>query len=397
MPEIQAPNIFGGFLAGRQARQAEEQQALQNQFAQQRMQMQQAEFQAQQDALARDQQFNQLVGDYLGQDTVEALGGVPMGGQGAPPPQPRVSINQLYALDPQRAMQLQAFQAQQAEMQRQQEIEQAKQVVTRAQYALQSEAPATLLRIGFPEFAEQLREQGVDVDNLDDDTVRGYAQTLIEHFGPIAGIGPAAEGGEDFTLSEGQTRFDSRGRPIASVAKGPSAEDENRAFQNANVLRDEFTSLTKDFQTVAGAYNLIKAVAEKPSAAGDISLLSSYMRMVDPGSTVREGEFATAQNAGGVPQRVVSFYNNLLRGERLSDEQRKDFVAQARNMFKSRAQQAKATRKKYTTLAKRAKLDPIDVVGEEDDFEITETAPGGAPTDLSGLSDEDLLKALAGG
>jgi len=39
--------------------------------------------------------------------------------------------------------------------------------------------------------------------------------------------------------------------------------------------------------------------------------------MLDPGSVVRESEFATAQNAAGVPDQVRNMYNKVLSGTRL--------------------------------------------------------------------------------
>lgn len=381
MADIQAPQIFSSFLAGRQARGAEQQQETENQFAMRRQQMQEQEFQAQQDELARRQQFNQLAGEFLGPETMDMSGGFQnVGGPQQPPPQQqRPSFSQLVALDPQRALQLQQAQQAQAQLKQQQDQDHAKEVVLRAQYALKSQAPATLLRIGFPEFAQQLTQSGVDVDTLDDDTVRGYAQTLIEHYGPIAGMGPDKLVGEQFTLGEGQTRFDSQGRPIASVAGDPSkADPTDKTFTRANTLRDEFTAATKDFGTIQAQYNNIKATSSAPSAAGDIALITSYMRMLDPMSTVREGEFANAENAGGVPDRVRAKYNALINGERLSDVQRKDFVAQSKNVFSSRETQYKTNRTKYTNLAKRASVDPLDVVGEEEVVEAAPTAPSGA-------------------
>lgn len=386
MADIQAPQIFSSFLAGRQARGAEQQQETENQFAMRRQQMQEQEFQAQQDELARRQQFNQLAGEFLGPETMDMSGGFQnVGGPQQPPPQQqRPSFSQLVALDPQRALQLQQAQQAQAQLKQQQDQDHAKEVVLRAQYALKSQAPATLLRIGFPEFAQQLTQSGVDVDTLDDDTVRGYAQTLIEHYGPIAGMGPAGPGA-GFSLSKDEIRFDDAGREIARGISGAGDDKDptDKTFTRANTLRDEFTASTKDFGTIQAQYNNIKATSAAPSAAGDIALITSYMRMLDPMSTVREGEFANAENAGGVPDRVRAKYNSLLSGERLSETQRKDFVGQAKNVFSSRESQFKQARTKYTNLAKRAQVDPLDVVGEE----FIEEAPGsgaGAPAAPSG-------------
>ena len=48
--------------------------------------------------------------------------------------------------------------------------------------------------------------------------------------------------------------------------------------------------------------------------------------MLDPNSVVREGEFATAQNSTGVPDRVRNLYNKIMTGERLNPSQRQEFI-----------------------------------------------------------------------
>lgn len=360
MAEIQAPQIFSNFLAGRQARQAEQQQAAENQFAQQRMQMQQAEFDQQRQQMAQQQQFNQLAAQYLGPQDVQMAGGLP-----SAPQQQRPDFSQLVALDPQRAFAIQnAVRAQQEQAQAQRQA-QAQQGALSAQYVMQSKSPARLIREGFPDIAKDLEQNGVDVASMTDDEARDIAQRYFEKLAPIAGLAPSS-GGDEFTLSEGQTRFDASGNPIASVAKQPSAEDANQGFTRANTLRDEFNNLTKDYSTVQQAYDTINSVAAQPSAAGDLSLVFAYMKMLDPNSSVRESEQASASNAAGVPSRIRNQWNKLLNGETLNPEQRQDFVGQAANVLKARRTQYDKTRGKYKTLASRAGVDPIDVIGEED-------------------------------
>ena len=58
-------------------------------------------------------------------------------------------------------------------------------------------------------------------------------------------------------------------------------------------------------------------------------MITGYMKMIDPGSTVREGEFATAANSGGVSDNVRSLYNSLINGKRLSPQQRENFLQSA--------------------------------------------------------------------
>lgn len=98
-------------------------------------------------------------------------------------------------------------------------------------------------------------------------------------------------------------------------------------------LRKEYRSVTNDFSKVNDAWARIVASAEDPSAAGDLALIFNYMKVLDPGSTVREGEFATAQNSAGVPARIQAKYNEVVRGERLAPEQRADFVSRGQKLY----------------------------------------------------------------
>lgn len=137
-----------------------------------------------------------------------------------------------------------------------------------------------------------------------------------------------------------------------------------RKFKNVQDLRKEYEGhpVTKASREVVSAFGKVKAAAESPSAAGDLSLLTSYMKMLDPGSSVKDNEFANAQNAGGVPQKVVAAYNNALTGTRLTEDQRKDFINQASNLYKSQLVQQKALNDGFTAQAIKYELDPADVL-----------------------------------
>lgn len=428
--QVQMPNILGTLMGVRGAYQDEQQQAQQNQLAQRRMQMQEAEFQAQQQERARQEQFNQLAGQFLGQSTVEMAGGLQPGAQPQPgnapmaPGPPPNALGQLYALDPARAMQMQQFQLQQAQLKKAQDVERLSKVhnltqqvnlageraPTMARYLLSSDKIGDLDVKGMRAALEG--KHGMPIAEIPDAALLQDIQLIGAEAAAGAGIGM----GEGYSLSQGQTRFDALNRPVASVGKpGSGASDafakvnpsdytpesvakfeksgvfadlkvrtkpgEDQTFTRANVFRDEFNSLNKEYSTVKASYETIKALAREPSAAGDIGLTIGFMRLNDPASTVREGEVATATNAAGVPERVRAQYNKLLSGEALTPAQRSDFVKQSGNIFKSRETQYNQTRKKYSTLAKRAGVDPIDVVGEE---EAPPDSPSASP-DITAL------------
>ena len=175
-----------------------------------------------------------------------------------------------------------------------------------------------------------------------------------------AALGVQEQAGQGFTLSEGQTRFDAQGRPIASVGK---TEDESDTQSMVDKLRSRYDNVTKDFRQVDAAYNKVRSAPA--TAAGDMAMIFNYMKMLDPGSTVREGEFANAEQATGVPGRVINLYNRLISGERLSPEQRTDFMNTAKSAYSSQIESAD----KFTmTLLQQADQDGVareKVLGKE--------------------------------
>lgn len=92
------------------------------------------------------------------------------------------------------------------------------------------------------------------------------------------------------------------------------------------------------FREVESSFQRVVDSAREPSAAGDLALIFNYMKMLDPGSTVREGEFANAQNAGGASARARAAYNSILDGTRLTDEQRSDFLGRAEQLYQGQRQ-----------------------------------------------------------
>ena len=95
----------------------------------------------------------------------------------------------------------------------------------------------------------------------------------------------------------------------------------------------------------------------------------NYMKVLDPGSTVREGEFATAQNSASVPDIIRAKYNKVISGERLATDQRADFVDRSRKLYKSQADIQTKNVNLYRTRAERFGVDPQDVITELDSVE----------------------------
>lgn len=124
----------------------------------------------------------------------------------------------------------------------------------------------------------------------------------------------------------------------AAVESGQVILDEDQK-ETAYKLGKDFEAESKEFKTRAEALNTVVAASENPTAAGDLALIFAYMKMLDPNSVVREQEFANAQNAAGIPERIRAQYNNALRGERLTENTRTDFVDRATDIYNSALEQ----------------------------------------------------------
>lgn len=148
--------------------------------------------------------------------------------------------------------------------------------------------------------------------------------------------------------------------------KGIIPDEKRPDFESK--LRKEYSDQTKGYQDVKAAFGRIQSADQ--TAAGDLALIFNYMKMLDPGSVVREGEFATAQNAAGVPDRVWNLYNRLLSGERLNESQRKSFIGQAERLYKTAGQQEDTVRKGLTRIATGYGIDPANIF-----YEPKETPP----------------------
>ena len=158
----------------------------------------------------------------------------------------------------------------------------------------------------------------------------------------------------------------------------------NQTIANEAKLRDDYIRDTKNYPVIRDAFSKISRASESHTGPGDISLIYGYMRMLDPGSTVREGEFATAQNAGSIPQQVWAMYNKAVRGERLDPAVRAQFVAEAQNIYEQSTADYLKTRDLYSGVATRGNMDPRNVV-----IDLTPASPpkksGGAGASPAGV------------
>jgi len=135
----------------------------------------------------------------------------------------------------------------------------------------------------------------------------------------------------------------------------------NRNFTVEDRMADDFDKAIKNDKIIVNAFENLRNTPA--SAAGDISFIFQYMKMLDPGSVVREGEFATAQNATGVPEQIQNLYNRALSGQRLNQRQREDFLSTANQLATVAGRRIDNVRSEIVDKAKRRGVSVENIVG----------------------------------
>lgn len=149
-----------------------------------------------------------------------------------------------------------------------------------------------------------------------------------------------------------------------------SSKDEGGRVFNPNSFKEE-TDLRKEFQTTglyknfseqATGFDKVKDGFENPSAVGDIGMIYGYMKLIDPSSSVKEGEVALAEQAKGIPSQVLGLYNKAVKGQRLGQDVRQDFYNKALSQVDKAKKRYSKFANQYTKIANGRGLNPENVV-----------------------------------
>jgi hypothetical protein len=178
------------------------------------------------------------------------------------------------------------------------------------------------------------------------------------------------------------------GECISAPGAGGGAPDIKEIFGFEKDLWSQYANSdpVKTFEAVKGGYERVLESAAQSTGAGDMGLIYGYMRMLDPGSVVRESEFAMAAQAGDFGEQVQGMVSRLMNGERLPESQRKEFVANAEKLYGASAGNLEEINSQFTERASEYGVDPNRVIRQP------ETYPSyGAPPAINNQVEYDAL------
>lgn len=138
-------------------------------------------------------------------------------------------------------------------------------------------------------------------------------------------------------------------------------------FSQSNTFRDEFNNLqtVKDFKTIRDSAQTVRSLIDMgTSGAGDVGIIYSFMKALDPTSVVREAEYDTGQYKGGnIFAGAFAGFKGLFneQGGFVSDSAKQNFMAALTSLYDVKQKAFQSEYERYNALANNFDLDPTFV------------------------------------
>lgn len=169
------------------------------------------------------------------------------------------------------------------------------------------------------------------------------------------------------------------GQPISQgISVANQYEKESKKFIDRNASRTQILALTD--------------TEEERTPQQDFDLVYAYYKFLDPGSTVRETEFANLERLGSVGRRIKKIIPKWSKGRLLTDDQVKEIRGSMEKQFTGFAEEQDTRFKRFSTLLSESKLDPTLFL---QDYNVSKTQSKEnqkQEIDYSNLSNEELLE-----
>lgn len=122
-----------------------------------------------------------------------------------------------------------------------------------------------------------------------------------------------------------------------------------KGFENERGLGKDFRAepIYKDFNDMQTAYTQVVSSLKQGTPIGDVAGATKVMKLLDPGSVVRESELGIAMAAGGRMDRLQNYFNNLMTGQKLTPQQRDDFERLSNELYAAAGQAYNQKRAEY--------------------------------------------------
>jgi hypothetical protein len=123
--------------------------------------------------------------------------------------------------------------------------------------------------------------------------------------------------------------------PKTNVNVPVNMTEGQKGFENEMKLAGAFKQepIYKDYQDVKSAFGQVVSSLSQGTPIGDVAGATKVMKLLDPGSVVRESELGIAMAASGRMDRLNNYFSNMMTGQKLTPTQREDFKALSNELY----------------------------------------------------------------
>jgi hypothetical protein len=172
---------------------------------------------------------------------------------------------------------------------------------------------------------------------------------------------------------------------FAIEAQNPTGRiyDPEKRYAASKDLRTEYNNRVGDVTAGRVNFQKMEESAKIQEGLGDVALITSFMKMLDPGSTVRESEFAVARDTGGLLTSLENLLTKAKGGQFLTNPQRTTFVNLAKQYLAAAEKDGAKTRKAMEGIVARLGLNPADVFTDGQDTSLLPMRNGTMPAEFA--------------
>src|SRR3990167_233570 len=252
------------------------------------------------------------------------------------------------------------------------------------QQAVQPQQTTTQTTSGIPQF---LTPQG----QMPTDTTQPIQDTQLTR--------EAIEKQIDDLVRSGDLKTATNLKNIYAGRFGDESTDKETKKQAAT-LRKEFNSEAKNlgFKEVQSSWQ--KVSNANKTGAGDLSIVYSFIKALDPTTAVREGEIDLTKAAESIPNRFIKAYQRAKEGKVISNELRNEMINEVGSIYNEKAKQQQQLNAFYTGLATDMGVSPKDVIGGVGEIKLapisSKISQGKKDTGITGALGEFLFNTGKG-
>ena len=156
-----------------------------------------------------------------------------------------------------------------------------------------------------------------------------------------------------------------------------------KGFENEMALSKSFKAepIYKDYSDMQSAFGQVVSSLSAGTPIGDVAGATKIMKLLDPGSVVRESELAIAMAASGRMDRLQNYFNNMMTGQKLTPTQRDDFKALANELYAAAGDAYNKKRNEYRGFGEAYNFKNLDTaLGAPATIpSVMRTRPGASP------------------